>query len=305
MSTTDVIARLGDHGCEDMTNLLHHASFNSYPISSGGFGDVYRGTLTDGVQVAVKTMRIHVHSEEGQKPLKNAARELHTWSKCQHPNILKLLGLVEFRGQIGMVSRWMKNGSLPAYLDRFPDVNRSQISIEICEGLSYLHGETVVHGDLKGLNVLISDDGTPVLTDFGNAVLQQSTLQFTTTTQKFNISVRWAAPELIEGLGAYSFEADIYALGMTILEALTGNVPYYYKTDHGIAFAVVDRKELPRRPEDCIPTTSQHGDALWSLLTSCWAYEPEERPRVNHVLSVMKTITQEGLTTSSMDTTED
>ena len=42
------------------------------------------------------------------------------------------------------------------------------------------------------LNVLISDDGTPVLTDFGNAVLQQSTLQFTTTTMKYNISARWA-----------------------------------------------------------------------------------------------------------------
>ncbi|KAF8601989.1 kinase-like protein [Ceratobasidium sp. AG-I] len=277
MLTTDVIARLGDHGCEDMTNLLDHASFNSYPISSGGFGDVYRGTFTDGVQVAVKTMRIHVHSEEGQKPLKNAARELHTWSKCQHPNILKLLGLVEFRGQIGMVSLWMKNGSLPAYLDRFPDVNRCQMSTEICEGLSYLHGETV-------LNVLISDDGTPVLTDFGNAVLQQSTLQFTTTTQKFNISVRWAAPELIEGLGTYSFAADIYALGM---EAMTGNVPYSYKTDHGISFAVVIKKELPRRPEDRIPINSQHGDALWSLLTSCWAYEPGERPGINHVLSIV------------------
>ncbi|KAF8601980.1 kinase-like protein [Ceratobasidium sp. AG-I] len=288
-----------------MTRLFDPSSFGAHPISSGGFGDVYRGTLTDGVQVAVKTMRIHVHSEEGQKPLKNAARELHTWSKCQHPNVLKLLGLVEFRGQIGMVSLWMKHGSLPAYLDRFPDVNRCQMSIGICEGLSYLHGETVVHGDLKGLNVLISDDGTPVLTDFGNAVLQQSTLQFTTTTQKFNISVRWAAPELIEGSGTYSFAADIYALGMTILEAMTGNVPYHYKTDHGIAFAVVVRKELPRRPEDRIPINSQHGDALWSLLTSCWSYNPEERLGIDRVLSIMKTITQEGLTTSSMDATEE
>ncbi|KAF8595451.1 kinase-like protein [Ceratobasidium sp. AG-I] len=305
MSTNDVISRLGNHGCDRMTELLDPSSFSAPPISSGGFGDVYRGALMDGIQVAIKTMRIHVHSEEGQKPLKNAARELHTWSKCQHPNVLKLLGLVEFRGQIGMVSLWMKNGSLPAYLIRYPDVNRCKMSIEICEGLSYLHGESITHGDLKGLNVLISDDGTPVLTEFGNAVLQQSTLQFTTTTQKFNISIRWAAPELIEGLGTYSFAADMYALGMTILEAMTGNVPYSYKTDHGISFAVVIKKELPRRPEDCIPTTSQHGDALWSLLTSCWAYEPEERPGVDRVLSIMKTFTLDGLTNSAMDTTED
>ena len=68
-----MVARLGDHGCENMTQLLDYSSFSTQPISSGGFGDVYRGMLTEGVQVAIKTMRVHVHSEEDHKPLKVAS----------------------------------------------------------------------------------------------------------------------------------------------------------------------------------------------------------------------------------------
>ncbi|KAF8602014.1 kinase-like protein, partial [Ceratobasidium sp. AG-I] len=102
-------------------------------------------------------------------------RELHTWSKCQHPNVVKLLGLVQFRRQIGMVSLWMKNGNLSQYLGQHPDLDRCRMSIGICEGLSYLHSGGVIHGDLKGLNVMINDYGAPLITDFGNAVLQHNT----------------------------------------------------------------------------------------------------------------------------------
>ncbi|KAH7322154.1 hypothetical protein B0J17DRAFT_582816, partial [Rhizoctonia solani] len=51
-------------------------------------------------------------------------RELHTWSKCQHPNVVRLLGLALFRDRIGMVSPWMGQGNLPHYLKRTPGANR-------------------------------------------------------------------------------------------------------------------------------------------------------------------------------------
>ncbi|KAF8596234.1 kinase-like protein, partial [Ceratobasidium sp. AG-I] len=98
-------------------------------------------------------------------------REIHTWSKCDHPNVLKLLGLVEFRDQIGMVSPWMKEGNLVHYLQREPGANRLNIASPFADGLSYLHRQGIVHGDLKGANILVSDSGVPLLTDFGNATL--------------------------------------------------------------------------------------------------------------------------------------
>ncbi|KAF8599204.1 kinase-like protein [Ceratobasidium sp. AG-I] len=271
MSTHEVITLLGNHGCQDITDRLDLVACGSRPIANGGFGDVYRGKLLDSSQVAIKTMRILINTSETQKPLKNAARELHTCSKCQHPNVLSLLGLVGFRDQIGMVSPWMENGSLPSFLEKYPEADRCQLSAEICEGLAYLHAVDIAHGDLKGLNVLISGNGTPMLTDFGNAVLQESTLQFTATTTKTSLSPRWAAPELMEGVGMHSFAADVYALGMTIL------------------------KEPPARPEDLIPSNNRDGEKLWSLLKWCWMFESENRPGVDEVRDIMKTITQDGL----------
>ncbi|KAF8596585.1 kinase-like protein [Ceratobasidium sp. AG-I] len=290
MPTTEVITRLEDHGCQNIIDHLDLHSFDNYPLFSGGFGDVYRGKLTNGSHVAIKTMRIHINAHEAQKPLKNAARELHAWSKCQHPNVLPLLGLAEFRNQIGMVSHWMQNGNLPSYIAKHPETDRFQMSIEISKGLTYLHAANIIHGDLKGLNVLISDVGTAMLTDFGNAILQDSTLNFTATTEKHSLSPRWAAPELMDGPGMHSFAADVYALGMTILETITGKKPYSEKSDHGVYAALLLRKELPQRPRDSIPPGSKNGDSLWELLTTCWAFDPQNRPSAGHVRDTMHTI---------------
>ncbi|KAG8727495.1 hypothetical protein FRC12_022459, partial [Ceratobasidium sp. 428] len=102
----EIVARLSLRGCADMTNRLDLATCTSRPIASGGFGDIYRGELKDGTQVAIKTIRLYVgSSEQDQKILKHAAHEVYAWSKCKHPNVQPLLGLVMFQGHIGMVAR--------------------------------------------------------------------------------------------------------------------------------------------------------------------------------------------------------
>ncbi|KAF8594766.1 kinase-like protein [Ceratobasidium sp. AG-I] len=297
MSSLEVIACLADHGCENLTDVLDTHSCSEFPVSGGGFGDVYRGKLSDGCAIAIKTMRLEINSHEQRKHLKDAAREMHTWSKCGHPNVLKLLGLVEFRNQIGMVSLWMDNGALPFYLRKNPDADRCEMADQICQGLSYLHSRTIIHGDLKGMNIFVSDQGTPVLADFGNAVLQECSLKFTTTATKSSISSRWAAPEMFEDSCKYTIPADVYALGMTILETLTGEVPFSEKqNERAVMLAVAVRNEHPKRPGNYIPENSRDGNTLWSLLTTCWAYEPDARPSADEVGTSMKLITREGLT---------
>ncbi|KAG8725550.1 hypothetical protein FRC09_011277 [Ceratobasidium sp. 395] len=207
-SLSDVVSLLVRHGCQDISHMLDLPACSEYPISSGGFGDVFRGKLDDNTPVAIKCMF---------DPY--AAREIHTWSKLDHRYVSKLLGLAQFRGQIAMISPWAEHGALPGFLTRQPRQNRPQLCAQIADGLAFLHENKIVHGDLKGANVLISESYEPLLIDFGNAVLHDRSLQFTYTTAKSNFSLRWTAPELLYGAPC-SFEADVYALGMTILVCL-------------------------------------------------------------------------------------
>ncbi|KAG8706811.1 hypothetical protein FRC08_000851 [Ceratobasidium sp. 394] len=289
MSIPDIIASLGQHGCCDLSHQLDLASCTARPISRGGFSDVYFGKLNDGTPVAIKTIFIlsDAHDQE-RKHLKRTARELHTWSKCKHANIVELLGLAEFRGQIAMVSLWVENGDLRTYISRCPSVDRFELCIQIADGLAYLHSIGIIHGDLKGPNVLISKAGTASLIDFGNAVLGESTLQFTQTATNNGMTPRWTAPEIFAG-AKHDAASDVYSLGMTILEAFTGKVPYTGKTDPAVISAVVNDKKVPDRPQE-IPANFAWGDMLWNLLINCWCYAPSERPAARDVYKHLQKI---------------
>ncbi|KAG8728627.1 phosphatidylinositol-binding protein scs2 [Ceratobasidium sp. 414] len=301
---SDVVSLLVEHGCQDITEKLDPSAHGEYPVSSGGFGDVYKGRLRDGSPIAIKCMKIIInpYSAEHQNHLKCAAREIHTWSKLRHHYVSGLLGLSVFRGQIAMVSPWAEHGSLPGYLTKKPELNKPLLCAQIAEGLAFLHGSGVIHGDLKGANVLVSDAGEPLLADFGNAVLYGQTLQFTYTTAKSNLSPRWTAPELLDE-GSCSFEADVYALGMfsfsrflimqTILrdslarqEVITGKVPYPSLKEIQVINAVSKRR-YPTRPEEHIPTTIQ-GNLLWATLCECWAFESKSRPTAAQVQDAVR-----------------
>ncbi|KAG8708284.1 hypothetical protein FRC08_018980 [Ceratobasidium sp. 394] len=294
----EIIEHLTEHGCADLTSDLDPSSSSIQPVERGGFGFVYREKLRDGRQVAIKALRVSLDADdEADKLPKRAARELYTWSKCQHPNVLPLLGLAQVQDQIRMVSLWMENGSLPSYLAKHPSLNRCDMVVHVCNGLEYLHDTGIIHGDLKGNNVLISSDGIPMITDFGNAVLQQGTLQFTETVKQSGFTPRWTAPEILDEREVkQSKEADVYALGMTILEIITGKVPYSHINNIvALIKAIAIKNETPKRSEERIPSNSEHGDALWSLLQSCWKFEPEERPDAAEVAKIMEGITREGL----------
>ncbi|KAG8735275.1 hypothetical protein FRC10_010805, partial [Ceratobasidium sp. 414] len=137
----EIILHLTSSGCQNLTSQISPGSSSAHPVSRGGFGDVYRGALRDKRNVAIKALRVPLdpddeldkipkvtkrvlHLQTILTLLQRAARELYTWSRCDHPNVLPLLGLAEFQGQIRMVSLWLENGSLPHFLDAHPDIDR-------------------------------------------------------------------------------------------------------------------------------------------------------------------------------------
>ncbi|CAE6465290.1 unnamed protein product [Rhizoctonia solani] len=293
MPVGDVIALLTKHGCTDLTLYFDHSASSNHPIANGGLGDVYRGRLVNGTSVAIKTIRAYESTDNSSGIYqKRAAKEIYTWSKCEHPNIVGLMGLAVFRNSLAMVSRWEKNGNLLYYLSHQPGADRCHLSKSICAGLAYLHENKIIHGDLKGDNVLIGADGTPMLMDFGNASVIDATLQFTRTKSGPSFSLRWTAPEILRGKTGHTTAADIYALGM---EALTANIPYPEKNDQVVLTTVLFKKKGPARPKKIIPETSIYGNILWANLRSCWSHNPQRRPGIKVVWDAMMHLTPEML----------
>ncbi|CAE6409216.1 unnamed protein product [Rhizoctonia solani] len=240
MVAREVVRRLALHGCENITDHIDEDSFGPFPLFRGGFGDVFRGSLLSSLRVAVKTPHISSNILGEDLQYIKATREIHTWSKCDHPNVLHFLGLVVFRDQIGMVAPWMENGSLSSYLRKTLSADRCKLCTEICEGVAYLHKIGIVHGDLKGENVLISSEGTAVVSDFGGSLLKNRSLNVVPLEKGLSLTYRWAAPELLMQDGIHEIDdeddidevqvnqtiprsvsntkaSDVYALGMTIL----------------------------------------------------------------------------------------
>ncbi|CAE6480943.1 unnamed protein product [Rhizoctonia solani] len=294
MPVEDILAQFVRSGCKDLTRQLETCQLSQHPVSNGGFGDIYRGTLPNGQQVGLKCLRLQVGaSEDDKRHLRRAAQELHVWSKCEHPHILQLLGVAKHQGRIAMVSPWMENGDLRWFLSQRPKVNRCALCIQISEAVVYLHESNIVHGDIKGANIVMAQDYIAKLTDFGSATIKASSLRLVGSSSTTNpaVSIRWAAPELVEGVTKCTPEGDIYALGMTFLEVITGSVPYAGFRDIAVLNKIIN-KIHPERPVDYIPIDHQHTDLLWSLLKSCWAYNPSDRPAASGVRGELLQIAQ-------------
>ncbi|KAF8699551.1 Kelch motif, partial [Rhizoctonia solani] len=152
-------------------------------------------------------------------------------------------------------------------------------------------------------NILISDDYIPKLTDFGNAMLTEYTLQFTQTTSKIGFSLRYAAPEIIEEEKATQ-ASDVFALGMAcvfiqearnlfagftsmsfVQEVIARTVPYGQAKDPAIVRNITIGK-YPSRPEMYMPSGVEQADLLWDMITRCWAFSPNKRPKAREIKDV-------------------
>ncbi|KAG8730651.1 hypothetical protein FRC10_002451, partial [Ceratobasidium sp. 414] len=276
MLAAEIIRHLINSGCSDVTDKLDLDQCGTHPIAGGGFGDIYQGALVGGA--------------------KNIAREIYAWSKLRHPNILELVGLSTFRGQISIVSSWMENGTLPEYVSKNPEANRFQLCTQVSAGLAYLHRSDVVstqwrrsiklevNEPLRVLyyaksNVLISGSGVAKLADFGNTVLKKYTLDFTENTGGPRISVRWTAPELLRDGGKYTKEADIYALGM---ETVSGKTPFGGKSEQVVLGSVLLGK-TPERPGELRLMEKAKAETIWKVMSLCWAHTVANRPSASQV----------------------
>ncbi|KAI6010924.1 kinase-like domain-containing protein [Pisolithus orientalis] len=263
-------------------------------ILCGGNAIVYSGILrchgtTCQTRVAIKAAR-GLSSDE--RMIRRVFKEVHLWSKLRHGNIVVVLGTTtEIDLTVSIVSPWMAKGNAHAYVQN-TDIDPGPLTIDIARGLQYLHSlkeGAVFHGDLKGPNVLISDSGRALVTDFGFSHLVNSTFSMT-VSGKGVWSIYWTAPEVFLDGKEISTEADVWSFGMTLLELFTREVPLHQFT-WSIIISKMYRMEIPDRPSD-EKTCSRLTDEWWAICVKCWNYEASSRPTMAHVLQAITNLQQ-------------
>ncbi|KAF9442430.1 kinase-like protein, partial [Macrolepiota fuliginosa MF-IS2] len=260
---------------------LKGVSYDFRPLQGGGFADVYKGKYKNDT-ICLKIIRIFQNDQ--RHPLAAHAGELILWAFLSHPNLLPFYGVyIEQQTQrFCLISPWMENGNLCDYLESHPYSNHSLLVSDVVHGLSYLHQRGVVHGDLKGQNILISGDGRAMIADFGISHVAMST-RYTTSPKG---SVRWSAPELFsdshndsdsEAYALPTPESDIWSFSCVCYEIFTRKVPFYqYPREHKVMAVLLKGMEIPIRP--ALDDPDGVDDVMWNIMKQCWNYTPKERP---------------------------
>jgi hypothetical protein len=239
-------------------------------IGKGAYGSVYRGiNVENGEMVAIKQVsRGKVNNTE----IASILSELDLLKELNHPNILSYKGFIKTNEHINIVLDFVEGGSLHSILEKFgPIPERLAVCYvkQILHGLNYLHSRGVIHRDIKCGNILVTKDGSVKLADFGIA------MRFGDGSAQAVGSPYWMAPEVIELQGSSS-AADIWALGCTIIELLTGSPPYYELNQVQAMFSMVEN-EMP-------PIPKQISTPMESFLKRCFKRAPEDRDTAQQLL---------------------
>lgn len=273
------------------SHIPHHSikRLGEWPVAHGGFADIWLGLL-HGQDVALKMIRLFAN-DDVEKVRQIFTREFLHWKRLRHPNILPLIGMSDIGSNLCMISPWLRNGDVVRFARHKPSVDRTALLLDIAYGLDYLHSVPMVHGDLKGANILIDDQGHALLADFGLAALMRdfTSTQTTSTTQHHHGkgTTRWMAPELLnpELFGTssrHTEKSDIYAFGMVMLELYTGRIPFHEIAWDASVILRVMRGDRPRR------TLGIPAD-IWHLMNMCWQGQREQRPGTSSIIANLKT----------------
>ncbi|KAF8621360.1 hypothetical protein AX15_007832 [Amanita polypyramis BW_CC] len=177
----------------------HIKKISDLYFAYGGFSEVYKGSYRDEKgserDVAIKIIRgVNITTNTQATIMRRLDREARVWHTLKHPNVLEFMGIARDLGpSVALISPFCANGNISKYIDEVPSANRLRLILDVAKGVEYLHSRDVIHGDIKGQNVLVTDDGRAMLCDFGRSKVINHR-GFTTT---FVGAARYMAPELI------------------------------------------------------------------------------------------------------------
>ncbi|MBN9663918.1 MAG: protein kinase [Acidobacteria bacterium] len=223
-------------------------------LGAGGMGKVYkvRNLLTERTE-ALKVLLMNAGEEQDQAD--RFLREIKVQARLTHRNIAGLHTALRVDNQVLMVMEYVEGTTLERLLKvgPAPPQKAAELMVQVLSALAYAHGEGVIHRDLKPANIMVTTEGVIKLLDFGIAKLKQD--QSLTKTGFTVGSLPYMSPEQIEGATDLDHRADIYALGISLYEIVTGRRPFRGDSDYSLMVAHL--KEMPVPPIQVDPNVPQ------------------------------------------------
>ncbi len=256
ITQSDTARRVGAGGRYELQKLL----------GKGGMGEVHQALDTTLERtVALKWLPGHLASD--QQFLTRFTHEAKALARVSHPNVVQIFDIINHAGEAWLSLEFVAGGDLQGLVEKEGALAPSQalaIAGAIAEGLAFAHEQGIVHRDIKPLNVLLTPDGRPKLTDFGLARMTAAT-QLTVAGSILG-SPYYMSPEQAEGKTADA-RSDVYSFGITLYFMLTGNAPYQGDV----------QQVLLQHLTQTVPAVEGVSDSINAFLARCTARNPDER----------------------------
>ncbi len=239
-------------------------------IGSGGMADVYKGKDHKlNRYVAIKVLKSDYRSD--QVFIQKFLSEAQAAAGLMHPNVVNVYDVGQDRGLYYMVMELVEGITLKDYIEKKGKLSAKEtisISIQMVTGLQAAHNQHIIHRDIKPQNIIISKEGKVKVTDFGIARATTSTQTISTSVMG---SVHYTSPEQARG-GVVDQKSDIYSVGITMYEMVTGHVPF--DGDSTVTVALKHLQEEIKSPVEEVPELPR---SLVDIIMKCTQKNPERR----------------------------
>lgn len=238
-------------------------------IGAGGMADVYKGK--DHMlnrYVAIKALKKEFKEDENF--VRKFRSEAQAAAGLIHPNVVNVYDVGEDRGLYYMVMELVEGITLKEYIDKKGRLSHKEtisIAIQMCTGIGVAHAANIIHRDIKPQNIIISKDGKVKVTDFGIA---KATTSNTISSNAMG-SVHYTSPEQARG-GFSDQKSDIYSIGITLYEMVTGQVPF--DGDSTVSVAIKHLQEEITPPSEIVPDIPY---SLEQIILKCTQKNGERR----------------------------
>uniref|UniRef100_UPI003AACD786 ephrin type-A receptor 4b isoform X2 n=1 Tax=Centroberyx gerrardi TaxID=166262 RepID=UPI003AACD786 len=252
-------------------------------IGAGEFGEVCSGRLrVQGkreIYVAIKSLKAGYSDKQRRDFLSEAS----IMGQFDHPNIIRLEGVVTRCKPVMIITEFMENGSLDTFLKKhdgqFTVIQLVGMLRGIASGMKYLSDMSYVHRDLAARNILVNSNLVCKVSDFGLSRVLEDDPEAAYTTRGGKIPIRWTAPEAI-AYRKFTSASDVWSYGIVMWEVVSyGERPYWEMSNQDVIKAIDEGYRLPA-PMDC-PVV------LHQLMLDCWEKGRSERPKFGQIVTTL------------------